>query len=189
MSAKTVIEQMGTAARVNRLRAADYFLNHHEEIQALLKLTFNPEYAYHHKAAWVVEFVALRQLDFIFKHLDFFINSLALLKKDSAVRPIAKTTHLIVQKYFSKKQPDAGFQLNDKQVQLIITAAFDWLIGDYRVASKVHAMQIIFELGQLPATEDWVIPELKSILSENISKQTAGYRSRAERILNKLDKD
>ncbi len=189
MSAKTIIEQMDTAARINRLRAADYFLNHPNDIQALLKLTFNPEYAYHHKASWVVEFVALRQLDFILKHLDFFINSLALLKKDSAVRPIAKTTHLIVQKHFSKKQPDAGFQLDNKQIQLIITAAFDWLIGNYRVAPKVHAMQIIFELGQLPTTEDWIIPELKNILSENISKLTAGYRSRAERILNKLDKN
>ena len=186
MSAKTVIEQMGTAARVNRLRAADYFLNNPEEIKTLLQLTFEPEYAYHHKAAWVVEFVAFRQSDFIVKHLDFFVNSLALLKKDSAVRPIAKTTHLIVQKHFSKKKQNAGFQLNAEQIQLIITTAFDWLIDDYRVASKVHAMQIIFELGQLPIAEDWVIPELKNILSENISTQTAGYRSRAERILNKI---
>ena len=186
MPAKTIIEQMKTAARLNRLQAADYFLNHPEESKILLQLTFDPGYAYHYKAAWVVEFVASKKLDLILQHLDFFTGSLSLIKKDSAVRPIAKTTHLIVQKHFSKTQEDTGFLLNDKHIQSIITAAFDWLIGNFRVATKVHAMQIIFELGQLPATENWILPELKNILSENIFQQTAGYRSRAKKILKKL---
>ena len=49
-------------------------------------------------------------------------------------------------------------------------------------------MQIIFELGQLPDTENWVIAELKNILSENSSHQTPGYRNRAEKILKMIEK-
>ena len=103
MSAKKIIEQLPNAGRENRLQAANYFLNHPEEVNELLQLTFRPSYTWHYKAA-----------------------------------------------------------------------------------TKVQAMQIVFDLGQLPASEKWVLPELKAILSENIVSQSAGYRNRAEKILKRL---
>ena len=129
MSVKNIIEKIPDAGRQNRLQAADYFLNHTDETEHLLQLAFNPKYSYHHKAAWVVEFVAFKQPDLIIQHFDFFINSLALLKKDSSVRPIAKTTYLFVQKHLYESPDKLVFRLNSTQIQQIITAAFDWLIG------------------------------------------------------------
>ena len=178
MSAKKIVEQLPNAGRENRLQAANYFLNHPDEISELLQLTFTPTYTWHYKAAWILEFVVFKKFNLFAPQLDFFVKSLSFITKDSAVRPVAKITYLIVQKHLLEK-----IHLPESQINMVLTAAFDWLIGDYRVATKVQAMQIIFELGQLPATENWVLEELKSILSENISIQTAGYRNRAEKIL------
>ncbi len=185
MSAKKIIEQLPDAGRENRLQAANYFLNHPEKISELLQLSFTPSYTWHYKAAWVLEFVVFKDFNLLLPHLDFFIKSLALIKNDSAVRPVAKITYLMVQKHLSSKE-EIKIPLTVTQIYMIITVAFDWLIGDYRVATKVQAMQIVFDLGQLPASEKWVLPELKAILSENIVSQSAGYRNRAEKILKRL---
>ena len=181
MSAKNIIEQLPDAGRKNRLQATSYFLTNPEEISELIQLTFTPAYTWHYKAAWVLEFVVFKNFNLFLPHIELFIKSLSLLTKDSAVRPVAKITYLIVQKHLSKKEET--IKLSKAQTQTIITTAFDWLIGPYRVATKVQAMQIIFELGQMPSTEKWVLTELKAILSENTAQQTAGYRNRAEKIL------
>lgn len=188
MSAKKIIEQLPDAGRNNRMQAANFFLNHPNEVDELLQLTFTTRYNWHYKAAWILEFVVFKDLDLFKPHLDYFIKSLSLLNNDSAVRPVAKITQLIVQKHLSLNKEEQ-IPLTATQIKMIITAAFDWLIGDYRVATKVQAMQIVFELGQLSSSEKWILPELKAILSENITKQTAGYRNRAEKILKILKKD
>ncbi len=187
MPAKNIIEQIPSANRAYRQQATNYFLTHPEEIDELLHLTFNPAYSYHHKAAWILEFVAFKDFNLFSSYLNFFIKSLPLISKDSAVRPVAKITHLIVQNFISYNKPE-NFHLSDTQIQTMITAGFDWLIGNYRVATKVQAMQIVFELGQLPATGKWVLTELKYILLENMNLQTAGYQNRAGKILKQLEK-
>jgi len=189
MSAKTIILTMGTAARVNRLKAAAYFIAYPKEFKALLDLTFDTDFKLHYKAAWVLEFVVAKDLNLIVKHLEYFISSIHKIKKDSAARPISKITNLIVQKHIDSKKNHPAFILSSKQIDLIITTAFDWLIGNYRVATKVYAMQIIFDLGSLMPNQPWILRELKNILKENSAHQTAAYRNRALKIRQKLELD
>ncbi len=177
---------MGTAARQNRLLAADYFLAHPESFNDLLQLTFDTSYSLHYKAAWVVEFVVLKNPAMLLPNLGFFTRSLSLLKKDSAVRPIAKVCSFIIEETGKRKTAVYLYKLTSDHQNLMIEAAFDWLIGDYRVASKVHAMQIIYDLGRIPKAPPWVLESLKSLLSENISTQTPGYQIRAKKILAQL---
>ncbi len=180
---------MGTAARINRLKAAAYFMANPEEFKALLDLTFDTDFKLHYKAAWVLEFVIVKDLNLIVTHLEYFITSLSKIKKDSAARPISKITNLIVQKYTNPKRNNPTLTLSKRQKKLIVTTAFDWLIGNYRVATKVYAMQIIFDLGSLMTDQPWMLNELNSILIENSAYQTAAFRNRALKIRQKLARE
>jgi len=174
---------MGTAARENRLKAADWFLAHPENFKDLLLLTFDTDYRLHYKAAWVTEFVVLSQPELLQNDVNFFIYSLPKIKNDSAARPLAKVCAFISKQIISRKPNTFQQKITKDEINKLISVAFDWLIGDFRVATQVHAMQIIFELGQLPDTEAWVRRELKQILIDQIPQQTSGYRSRAGKIL------
>jgi hypothetical protein len=186
VKAKDIIDTMGTAARVNRLKAADWFLAHPENFKDLLLLTFDTSYRLHYKAAWVTEFVVLRHSELLQDDVLFFIDSLPKIKKDSAARPLAKVCALVSKHLIAQKSNIFQQKITQDDVNKLISVAFDWLIGDFRVATQVHAMQIIFELGQLPDTEAWVHRELKQILINQIPQQSAGFRSRAKNILKKM---
>jgi len=187
MPAKEIIDNMGTAARENRLKAAEYFLVNRNEFDDLLKLCFDTSYKLHHKAAWVVEFVLNDDLTYVLPQLDFFTASLSKLKLDSAVRPIAKSCALISQAYTGKNDI-VKKKITEKHKELMISAAFDWLISDYKVAPKVHAMQIIFDFGSLPKADKWILRELKSILEQDLYHQKPGYKIRAQKILEAISK-
>jgi hypothetical protein len=62
---------------------------------------------------------------------------------------------------------------------------FDWLISKQKVACKVFGMTALFYLG----TEfDWIHPELKAIISENIHENSPAYRARGKHVLKKISK-
>jgi len=186
VKAKDIIDTMGTAARENRLKAADWFLAHPENFKDLLLLTFDTSYRLHYKAAWVTEFVVLSQAEYLQDDIFFFIDSLPKIKNDSAARPLSKVCAFISKQIISRKPNVFQQKITKDEINKLISVAFDWLIGDFRVATQVHAMQIIFELGQLQDTEPWVLRELKQILIDQIPQQTGGYRSRAVKILEKI---
>lgn len=81
--------------------------------------------------------------------------------------------------------PPSAFQLEEKEVSEIINFSFDCLIQNYRTAEKVFATQ---RLLMLQGTSPWIKKELTVILLKEIPKETAGYPSRAMKILRKLRK-
>ena len=57
---------------------------------------------------------------------------------------------------------------------------FDWLISDQKVACQVRAMTSLYYLG----TEfNWIHPELKTIIEQNIHQGSAGYKARGKKII------
>jgi len=187
VKAKDIINTMGTAARENRLKAADWFLAHPENFKDLLLLTFDTSYRLHYKASWVTEFVVLRQPELLQNDVNFFIDSLPKIENDSAARPLSKVCAFISKQIISRKPNTFQQKITKDAINKLISVAFDWLIGDYRVATQVHAMQIIFELGQLPDTEPWIYHELKQILIDQIPLQSQGYKIRAKKLLKKIN--
>ena len=56
----------------------------------------------------------------------------------------------------------------------------DWLIGNEKVAIHAYSMQTLFVFGK---ESDWIHNELRQVLVDNIAYGSAGYVSRAKRIL------
>jgi len=188
-TARQVIVSMGTAARINRLKAAAYFIEYPDEITNLIDLVFDIDFKLHHKAAWVLEFVLENHIDWLVPHLDTFTKQLAKLKNDSALRPIAKICQWIAYEYVYKKNKSFTNSLTNKQINLIIESSFDWMIGEYRVATKVYTMDTLYYFGCLNLNDlSWVHSELKNIILQHIHLGSAGYQSHGKKIITLLDK-
>ena len=124
-----LIENMGNAERKNRLNAANSILNNPESFQYLLKLAFDIKYKKHHKAAWVMEFVLEKKLNWIYPYLDFFANNLSLLKNKSAIRVMSKICMWLTVKYIKRLDLAILNFLDKKLIHKIVESAFDWMIN------------------------------------------------------------
>ena len=70
--------------------------------------------------------------------------------------------------------------LTNEHKERFITACFDWLIGNEKVAIHIYSMQTIFVFGK---ERDWIHNELRQVLLDIIAYGSAGYESRVKRIL------
>jgi myosin-crossreactive antigen len=70
--------------------------------------------------------------------------------------------------------------LTENHIESITEACFDWLIEEYRVAVKHHAVYTLIETGK---HINWVYPELRTILEKEIEFPSPGYRSIVKKFL------
>ena len=61
--------------------------------------------------------------------------------------------------------------------------AFEYMIGDYKVAPKAYSMNTLYLFGK---EFDWIYPELVSILERNFYNESAAFKARARHILKKI---
>ncbi len=154
-------------------------------ISSLLDIVFKVDDPISSKASWVLEFTVKEKLSYIFDYLDRFTANIKHLHLDSSVRPIAKICELLIVSYFSKTKNKTKQVLTDEHLEKFATTCFDWLIGDYKVATKAYSMTSLFLLGQ---KFDWIHPELKLVLEQNYATGSAGYKARARKTLEKINK-
>ena len=62
---------------------------------------------------------------------------------------------------------------------------FDWLITNQKVACQAYSMDALYLLG---TEKEWIHPELKITLEQNISSQSAAYKARGRITLEKIKK-
>ncbi|WP_424000544.1 adenylosuccinate lyase [Maribacter sp. IgM3_T14_3] len=137
------------------------------------------------KAGWVLESVAKTNLHYILIDIDVFIDSLKYITLESSVRPASKICQLLVLDQFSKKSVKSIQKLTTNHLNTITEVAFDWLIGDYKVAPKAYSMTTLLLIG---STISWIHPELQQILNQNYESGSAAYKARARMTLKVLEK-
>lgn len=169
------------AYREHRLQIAQYVLDNQSVFKELVLICFSPEDKNHHKACWVLEFVAYEELIWLEPHLDFFCSNLKVLQDDSAIRPIAKVMQLLVKAHYSKTP--TGISLAENHLQDCIETSFDWLINDIKVATKAYSIRTLYLLGN---HYSWIHPELQNILNKDYAGHSAAYKAVAREILKKI---
>ncbi len=174
-----------TSTRENRSRIATVVLNDQSLFQILLQITFDADNPVSVKAAWVLEFVLNKKLDWLIPHFDYFTNNLSLIYRDSAVRPTAKICEFLSKSYTSNKPPLIKDKLTTQHINKIIEAAFDRLINEHKVAVKVYSMEALFLFGK---EFDWVHNELRLLIQQEISNGSPAYKARGKRTLLKIQK-
>ena len=174
-----------TALRENRLRYADMVLNDMSLFPKLIDILFMVDDKVSCRAAWVFEFVCNKYIYAIIPYLYMFTTNLKSIHLDSAVRPVSKVCELITKTYYSEMSNTLQKSLTPKHRELIVEACFDWMISDQKVAPKAYSMDTLFLFGK---DNDWIHSELVLILEQDFQKQSAGYKVRAKRTLQKIKK-
>lgn len=137
------------------------------------------------KASWVLESVVKTNLNFIIPVIDQFINSLQYLTLESSIRPASKICLLLVQYHFLKRTSTSISILKENHLVTISESAFDWLIGNHKVAPKAYSMTTLLFLGR---KIEWIHPELLQTLKQNYENGSAAYKARARMTLKVLEK-
>jgi len=188
IAVKTLLDSMGSALRVNRLRVASVFFQQPELFFDLLNVSFQTDYKLHYKAMWTIEMILEKDLDSILPHLNFFIQNINKLKHESAVRPTAKICKWIAEAYVKKNRLEFQQLLENQSITQIIETGFDWMISDTKVATKAYTMDTLFYFGSLPNEDlDWVHSELKNIIMQNSNQESSAYKAHARQILRLLE--
>ena len=188
MIKKDLIKQLTNienAKRVNRERVAFLVLENKDLVPFLIDIMFTSEAKIAIKASWVLEIVCQKKLSLIVPYLDYFTENIGNLKHDSAVRPASKICNFIAIVYTSKKDILFKNFLMKKHIDKIIETGFDWMISNHKVATKAYSMNALFLLGK---NYDWVHQELKLILQQNITKESAAYKARGKITLELINK-
>ena len=137
------------------------------------------------RAGWVLESIAKIHLETLIPHLDQITEQMRHVHLDSAVRPVAKICEYLSVAYHSKSPNRVKDALTLNHQEKIIEACFDWLLNDQKIAAKAYAMNSLFLLGK---NFEWVHPELALILKRDFQMQSSGFKSRAKKIIQKIDR-
>ncbi|MEW4922547.1 adenylosuccinate lyase [Algibacter sp. 2305UL17-15] len=170
-------------SREKRLYYANLVIKNPELIPKLLEILFMVDDKISPRAAWVLEFMCSRKIEYIVPHLDYFTENIHKVHLDSAVRPVAKICELLTEAYAIKTNIYIKNVLKEVHKERIIETCFDYMINDEKVAPKAYSMTTLFKLGK---EYDWVHPELVLILERDFQAQSAAFKARARHILKKI---
>jgi len=173
------------AYRDTRKGIALWVIEYPENLEELITISFNHKDKESYKAAWVLEFVALEDIQLLYPYLDVFANEFPNSIMHQSIRSFAHILELLMLQAYKKKDTTLQNCITPQQKEKWIACCFDWLLTQQKVACEVRAMLSLYYLGK---DEDWVYPELKLLLTENIHKKSAAYKARAKYVLNQLNK-
>lgn len=171
------LEAMKNAKRVYREAAADLILANEELMLPLVELVFDVANKLSIKAAWTLEIVCEKNLEYLLPHIDYFTKNIHLIVFESAVRPASKICNFLAITYNSKKDSIVKNTLTKSHIDNIVECAFDWMISEHKVATKAYAMNALYIFGK---NYNWVHKELALILEANIPKESAAYKARGK---------
>lgn len=171
--------------REERLKAASLLREYPDSIPTLLDMIFADEERYGFRGGWALDLALQEDLYLILPCIDQFIRGLLSLKNESAIRSFARICEALLIAKFRKKDPQVIAILTSEHLKTMTEACFEWLIGEHKVAAKAFAMTSLYELGK---EFDWIHPELNVILQLGYESGSAGYRSRARKVLDKLSR-
>jgi hypothetical protein len=167
------------------MEVAQWVLTHPETFPKLLKYCYQLDKEISFRAAWVLEFVCAEKLDLLFPYLDLFFEKLPEIKRDQALRPMAKIGLMMCKVYYKKRDLAILNYLKPEHKKVLVDCCFDWLISQQKVACQAYAMTSLYHLG----TEiDWIHKELQQIIEQNIHSQSPAYKARGRITIEQIQK-
>lgn len=173
------------AYRKNRLAASNWVLEHPETLEELIQYSFHEDTKLATKATGVLEFVCRKDTTLIFPFLDFIFTKLPAAKSDGQLRSFGLICELITIGYYKQKNKKYREALTTNHKEVMTECCFDWMLTNQKVACQARAMTALYFLGTEIA---WIHPELTTIIQQNLSQGSAGYKSRGHKTLELISK-
>lgn len=152
--------------------AASCVLDDPERIRQVTGIMLADEYPYSHRAARVLELCCVQFPELFNKHQNLIIQAMQKVRSAGVIRSILKIV------------ADCPVTLSKKNTGILLALCFD-LLSDISmpVAIRVHSMQFLYNVS---LHEKDIRDELISILEAGYADGSAGFRSRSDKILRKL---
>jgi len=152
--------------------AASCVLDEPERIRQVTEIMLADEYPYSHRAARVLEICSVQFPELFDKQQNNIIPALHKVRSEGIIRGILKIA------------ADCPVKLSKKNRGILLGLCFDWLSDiSQPVSIRVHSMQFLYNIS---VHEKDIRDELISILEAGYADGSAGFRSRADKILRKL---
>ncbi len=161
--------QLGDSSRALSLLTASMVYEEPSLFSILIELALQDEKHYAERATRVI-CICSHSFPELFKpHCSRVIASLKNLTSEGAMRNFLKTL------------AEVPVKLTKKDKSILLNQCFDYLVSnDFPIAVQVFSMQILYNLSEeIPEIGE----ELCRILEEKMPDASAGYRSRARRII------
>jgi hypothetical protein len=164
--------QLGDSSRALSLLTASMVYEKPSLFGVFVELSLMDEKSYAERASRVVCICSHSFPELFRPYCSQVIRELKNLRSDGAMRNLLKTL------------AEVPVRLSNKDKTILLNQCFDYLMSNkYPIAVHVFSMQILYNLSrEIPEIGD----ELSQILLERIPEASAGYRSRAKRIMKKL---
>jgi hypothetical protein len=173
-------------SREKRAYYAQLILNEPSLMDLVLEILFMVDDARSPKAGWIAEFATKEDITIILPHLELFTTKMHTVYQDAALRPVSKICEELAISYYKMKNLQTRASLTKIQRERMVTAAFDWLITDQKVAVKAYSMTSLYYLG----TEfNWIHEDLQRIMEENYMTSSAAYKARCKHITAWIKRD
>ncbi len=145
-----------------------------QRFDELFNLFLKDEYRVVQRAAWPVSYCVIAHPQFINKHWKKLINNL---KKPNLHDAVKRNSIRLMQ----------DIEIPGKYQGQIMDICFTYLESPTEaLATKVFSMSV---LGNLAKKYPEIIPELKLLIEDQLPNQTAGFKSRAKKLLNAFSKN
>ena len=161
--------QLGDSSRALSLLTASMVYEEPSLFTIFIELALLDEKHYAERASRVICICSHKFPELFKPHCSRVIAELKNLKNEGGMRNLLKTL------------AEVPVKLTKKDTSILLNQCFDYLVSnDYPIAVHVFSMQILSNLsGEIPEIGE----ELCRILEERMPDASAGYRSRARRIL------
>ena len=180
----SVLNDVDTAARINREKASNIVLQNPILVKNLVEFTFDVDNKLSIKAAWILEWICTHHgTEHILPYLEIFTQNISKVHFDSAIRPCAKICEHLAIAHTSKTANKAQQQLTQKHIDLIIETGFDWLITNQKIAVKAYTMNTLYLFG---LQKDWVHSELEH--RTKVIHESKGCTARGKKVLRLIEK-
>jgi hypothetical protein len=172
-----------TALKKDRLAVALWVLQQPGKLPALIRLGLAGSGELSVKACWVLDMVARQELNVLFPYAGKLVSGIEKLQGQSAIRPVSRVCEQLLREFDNNSESPLHQSLGDKELKALISAGFNWLQGDNKVAARANAMGCLFYLGKI---FPWIHAELETILHRGYLQESAGFRARARMVLSAI---
>jgi len=131
-------------------------------------------------SARILELTIKENIELIIPFIDTFCDLLNKVKFTQTIRACSKICELLMIEYFIKKNLKIIHSIQNKDLEKIVEAGFNWIINDQPIAVQAYTMQTLFLLG---TKYNWIHPELAFIIEKDIPKGSIGYKNRGRKVL------
>lgn len=159
----------------SRKQSAEFFIRNPEYISDLVLALSEETSEIQLKILMILEVLSRENLVLLSPFINEIVNKISTANNTSEKRLFSKIIHFVLN--YEK------IKIEQATKDLIIGKSFDWLLTEKATAVQVFSMQNIYDLK---AEADWIAPELQAVLENQLPGASAGFHSRAVKILKKL---